>query len=194
MKDTIHYQIGQNIGDFTISSYDKNEGLYTLICKCGNTSSGASDFVTTKIANIMSNGYSACQHCTFNYQKILKEEKSLNDTLYTFKDVYREYIKKSKARDLDFHLTLEQATELFKSNCFYCDNLPSNNRRRASGNTINYQGIDRIDNSIGYLVDNVVPCCKYCNSFKMDRSYDDFIKHVKKIYFNKVQRSVPEGT
>ncbi len=37
MKDTVHYQIGQNIGDFTISSYLQNEALYVLTCKCGST-------------------------------------------------------------------------------------------------------------------------------------------------------------
>lgn len=33
MKDTIHYQIGQKIGDFTISSYNSGEGHFTLTYK-----------------------------------------------------------------------------------------------------------------------------------------------------------------
>jgi hypothetical protein len=31
---------------------------------------------------------------------------------------------------------------------------------------IEYNGIDRVDNEKGYLVENCVPCCFTCNSLK----------------------------
>lgn len=193
MKDTIHYQIGQQVGDFTISSYVSGEGHFILTCRCGNTSKGSHDHVTRKIANLLSEGYSACQKCTFEYQNSLKEEREANDKIYTYKDVYREYVKKSKVRDIDFSLSLEDAAELFTKPCFYCGNSPNNCRVRQSGTQVFYQGLDRVNNEIGYQKDNIVPCCKYCNSFKMERSQDEFFKHVEKIYFNKVQRLAPQG-
>lgn len=188
MKDTIHYQIGQQIGDFTISTYNKDEGRYTLTCKCGKTSTGASDHVTRKISLLLSDGYTACQICTFAYQQKLKESRDKNDTIYTYKDVYREYVKKSKDRDISFKLSIEDAVKLFDKPCHYCGEKPNNCRIRQNGQKIFYQGLDRVNNDIGYESTNVVPCCKYCNSFKMERTESVFLEQVKKIYFNKVQR------
>jgi len=38
-----------------------------------------------------------------------------------------------------------------------------------------YNGLDRIDNEKGYLLDNVTPCCKICNQAKHALSLDDFL-------------------
>ena len=42
----------------------------------------------------------------------------------------------------------------YNTNCSYCDNK------------INELGIDRIDNKMGYTLNNVVPCCSRCNFMK----------------------------
>lgn len=192
MKDTIHYQIGQQIGDFTISSYDQNESRYTLTCRCGKTSKGASDHVTKKISRLLSEGFVACQSCTFDYKKKIEIERVTNNVMYSFKDVYREYVNKSKKRNIEFNLSLEDCYLLFNKPCHYCDDAPNNCRIRHNGYKVYYQGLDRINNDQGYTIDNVVPCCKYCNSFKMDRSQKEFIEHVNRV-FKKVQRLSPEG-
>jgi hypothetical protein len=41
--------------------------------------------------------------------------------------------------------------------------------------TVTYGGIDRKDNTIGYVVGNVVPCCIVCNRAKMDLPYEAFL-------------------
>lgn len=76
----------------------------------------------------------------------------------------------------------EEALVLFKKNCHYCQAPPSNKLKFENKVIGRYQGIDRVDNSLGYLTTNIVPCCKHCNSFKSDRTYDDFIRHVRKLY------------
>ena len=192
MKDTIHYQIGQQIGDFTISSYDQNEGCYILTCKCGKTSKGASDHVTKKISRLLAEGYVACQSCTFNYKKKLEEERASNDVMYSFKDVYREYVNKAKKRGINFELPLEECFKLFDRPCYYCGDAPNNCRVRHNGYKVYYQGLDRLNNNKGYIENNVVPCCKYCNSFKMDRTEQEFMEHVSRV-FKKVQRLSPQG-
>ena len=42
-------------------------------------------------------------------------------------------------------------------------------------------GIDRKDNSIGYEPGNCVPCCKRCNTIKMDIEYEEWLAHLAKI-------------
>ena len=181
------------MGDFTISSYDQSEGHYTLTCRCGASSRGALDFVTRKISILLSDGFVACQSCMSKYIQNIRDERDKNDLMYTYKDVYREYVKKSKAREIPFSLSLEQCSKLFSSPCEYCGTKPTNCRTRVNGNSVYYQGIDRVDNSKGYEDGNVVPCCKHCNALKLDRTLDEFYDHVEKIYFNKVQRLAPQG-
>ena len=43
-------------------------------------------------------------------------------------------------------------------------------------------GIDRVDSSKGYVEDNVVSCCKYCNTAKNTMSRDEFFKWIKRVY------------
>lgn len=74
MTTTVHYKIGQQIGDFTISSYNNEKGLFTLKCKCGKTSTGGSDLITAKIANILSEGFTACESCVYSYRAKYKSE------------------------------------------------------------------------------------------------------------------------
>jgi hypothetical protein len=44
-----------------------------------------------------------------------------------------------------------------------------------------YNGIDRVDNSIGYEMGNVVTCCVVCNLMKRCHSHSDFISHCRAI-------------
>lgn len=55
-----------------------------------------------------------------------------------------------KTRGLTFELSFEQFAELVNSKCHYCGKEPRN-------------GVDRVDNTRGYVTDNVVPACLPCN-------------------------------
>jgi len=83
-----------------------------------------------------------------------------------------------------FDLILDDFKEITKQDCFYCGEKPSNicdrSSRRANG-TFTYNGIDRKDNTKGYTKNNIVPCCKVCNSMKSKLSEKEFISHIKKI-------------
>ncbi len=54
----------------------------------------------------------------------------------------------------EFSITLEEYLEFIKQPCYYCNQDISN----SSGS-----GMDRIDNTKGYLLSNVNPCCQDCN-------------------------------
>jgi len=91
------------------------------------------------------------------------------------------YIKSSaKRRNKEFNLTRKQVATLTQMPCTYCGSPPSNMRTSARGQFI-YQGLDRVDNERGYVIDNVTPCCKNCNLMKRKMSRDDFIGHLTKI-------------
>lgn len=76
--------------------------------------------------------------------------------------IYTMYRSVSKRKRRAFELTKSQVTQLVKSPCDYC------------GESLDYNGIDRVDNKKGYTLSNVVPCCSKCNYAKRDLHPVDF--------------------
>lgn len=95
--------------------------------------------------------------------------------------------KNATNRNLSFELTIEQFTNFIKMNCFYCNSPPDKiTVIKRVDNTImfNYNGIDRKNSKLGYILDNCVPCCWMCNQAKLDKPFDKFINWLEKISSN----------
>ncbi len=86
------------------------------------------------------------------------------------------YVKSQKyqstGRGHQWELTDKEATELVTGNCYYCGDSPF----KGCGS------IDRVDNKKGYLRDNCVPCCGYCNMMKGTLPREEFLNRVEKIH------------
>jgi hypothetical protein len=67
---------------------------------------------------------------------------------------------KARRRGLSFDISPEQYTVLIALPCYYCFGPLS----RAGGS------LDRLDNSLGYALGNVVPCCGRCNAIRSDKA------------------------
>jgi len=95
------------------------------------------------------------------------------------------YKRHAKNRGLGYNLTEEQFKEITQKDCYYCGAKPSNIRKAYgyNGDYI-YNGIDRIDNTKDYTVDNVVPCCKICNLAKNNLTLQEFKDWIKKLILN----------
>lgn len=96
-----------------------------------------------------------------------------------FRATLRVYKYAAKERGLDFSLSEDCFKELTQSQCTYCGQEPSQFQTRFS--EFKYNGIDRVDNSLGYVEGNCVPCCKLCNRMKDVMSVEEFKGHVKPI-------------
>jgi hypothetical protein len=130
-----------------------------------------------------------CTYCKeeksiFKYSKRLKNKEALRSVC---KDCRREIKRKyrktprgkynktklaSKSRGLDFSLTFEQYLQFENKPCNYCGFVPDS------------VSLDRVDNSLGYHLDNVVSCCYMCNSMKYVFEQKDFIAQIKNIYLH----------
>lgn len=84
--------------------------------------------------------------------------------LYTYKSV-------AKRRGMSFNISDEFFFDLITGVCFYC---------HAPGNPLN--GIDRVNNSLGYTHGNVVSCCETCNKAKGVKSVEQFINWLRMAY------------
>ncbi len=133
--------------------------------------------------------YSALREYCFSHgfnfkQYITKEARYKNNKS---KDggltrLYNLYKNNSKKRNLDFTLDKEQFYVLIKQNCYYCNQSPSN-----KFGVMVYNGIDRIDNSIGYTLSNSQTCCETCNFMKNTSTNQDFLNKVTKIFNNLIR-------
>jgi hypothetical protein len=100
--------------------------------------------------------------------------RNLENTIYT------SYKYNAIKRGYSFELTLDQFRELLYKDCYYCGSNPVNKCAKGKKH-IYYNGVDRQNNSLGYSLSNVVPCCGRCNVSKMDSSAEDFIERCKLI-------------
>ena len=81
-----------------------------------------------------------------------------------------------------WHLSEEQFFILIAGDCHYCRVPPAQRfyEKRRRGFCL-YNGLDRVDNSEGYTLENVVSCCVVCNKAKGTMSYEDFMTYLRRV-------------
>ncbi len=102
----------------------------------------------------------------------------------SFNIVFSDYKLHAKKLNLEFSILKEEFKNLTQQNCNYCGSIPNQkvNRKDMNGDFI-YNGIDRIDSSIGYTIENCVPSCGFCNRAKHNKDILEFEKWLEKLYF-----------
>lgn len=84
---------------------------------------------------------------------------------------YKSYRRNAKHRNIDFQITFEQFKDIINKPCAYCGTEPKP-----------FNGIDRLDNNTGYIQNNLIPCCEWCNKIKLTHSDEETREHIKKMY------------
>lgn len=82
---------------------------------------------------------------------------------------YTIYERSAKIKHIVFSLSFDDFLSLWGKPCIYC------------GSPIETIGIDRVENTIGYELPNIVTCCKICNYMKRELSKKDFLLQCHKI-------------
>jgi hypothetical protein len=72
-------------------------------------------------------------------------------------------------RNIDFNLTKDFVNQFWDANCHYCESK------------LDIPRFDRINSNLGYMENNVVPCCQTCNYMKNHLTKVDFYNHLLKI-------------
>jgi len=88
------------------------------------------------------------------------------------KRVYSEYKRSANKRNLIFQISEKEFLDFEDSFCNYC------------GVGLDQIRLDRVDNNMGYITTNVVPCCSTCNFLKHTLGKKEFLEHIKKIYLH----------
>lgn len=97
--------------------------------------------------------------------------------------LFGSYKRSARTRGLSFDLSRSEFDVLVVGKCHYCDDVPSNSIPAKYGRNggMQYNGIDRVDNAVGYTLSNVVTCCNLCNRAKGTLTSDQFLAWVRKV-------------
>lgn len=175
--------IGKRFGKLVVVKYlgrkhigksERIEPIYLCECDCGNTKE-------IRRHSLVSSGTSSCgcykNNPHFN-RRVGRFNKHASLKLLSIK-------QGAAKRGLEYKLDDSYATSLINSNCYYCGCLPcSETKDLTYDESTLFNGIDRIDSSKGYVIGNVVPCCKWCNQAKSTMSQADFYIWVQRINSN----------
>lgn len=99
-----------------------------------------------------------------------------------FNCLFQGYKKSAKIRNYKWELTKDDFKQLTQQDCYYCGKQPSNivyERPKYTNGGYKCNGVDRIDNTKGYAIGNVRPCCKQCNISKGVLSEDSFYEWIR---------------
>jgi len=97
-----------------------------------------------------------------------------------------EQIEIRRGVKLESNITFEVYSDLVQDKCFYCGFLQNQQ------NKVN--GIDRVDNNKGYVLDNVVTACWPCNRCKGGMGVLEFTSVCLNVAVNLLRKAELEGT
>lgn len=185
-RNPIHRQsvkLGDLFGHLEVQSVyrDTKNQRYMTVCKCdcGQTRESVS------VRNLQRGVTTHCG-CLTKETRGKSSRKAFGFSLRN--RVLSSYKRNAKTKNLLFELTDAQAITLFADICHYCGALPRKTIIKPNhyGEFV-YNGIDRLDNSLGYTTDNCVTCCFVCNYLKGKYNDKDFLALIAQIYNHRVK-------
>jgi hypothetical protein len=138
---------------------NKQNGFIYWLCCC--------DCGTQKIIAGHNLQSSRTQSCGCLHRERVSKAKSSPPGVAGRNALLRNYKHNAEQRDLIFELPDEAFLRLTRSDCFYCGAEPAQIMQNGSKQgAYTYNGVDRVDNSKGYVEGNCVSCCGECNTKK----------------------------
>ena len=174
---------GQRFGRLTVTTDTgarNGKGFWLCVCDCGNEV----ELYASRLRGSRSRpGVRSCG-CLLDEWRNNQPIKSINDINGT--RLYNLYRRAAILRGYKFCLSVTEVAGMILQPCHYCGATGSMswslNRKQGGQDRISYNGIDRVDNSLGYSISNCVPCCKMCNNIKKAYTLDVLMDWVARIH------------
>lgn len=156
--------IGKTFGQLQvlkICTDKRGKVAYECLCSCGrHVINGRTDLESGRVKS-----------CGCNKKRIRANKATGKHYAYIS-------IKSSaNTRKIEFDLTEDEVVSLIQEPCYYCGTIGS--RTARTHDRFKFNGLDRIDNNIGYKKENVVSCCSDCNYMKKDKTQTEFYEKIQ---------------
>lgn len=143
----------------------RHRKVWDVQCRCGNNKK--------VLGSALVSGNTKSCGC-YGIEKRKESRISQNHSEVTA--VILSYKRHAKDRGFEWKLSRNEVEAVIFENCKYCGTPPSNRKKTKNslGDGMLYSGIDRVNSSIGYVIENVVPACKICNFAKSNMTIEEF--------------------
>ncbi len=165
--------VGKRFGIVTVVSlnsdkWDKKRNIYwNCICDCGKQLIKRQD--TLKVS----------KSCGCLAREVAKS-RALPSGAATKNYLYGRLKHGAHKRDIPVDLTFQRFVELSEKDCHWCGVVPSKQQHGYISPWF-ANGIDRLDNSLGYVDNNCVPCCFPCNRAKRDMTLEEWYRYLDRL-------------
>jgi len=176
-KDFLHL-VGKKYGGKTLikpvicNGLKRRRILFECVCDCGFKSTVRLDYLQDKKSI-------KCVNCDFNINLLGFNTSS---EMIVFNEMLSHYKGGAKARNIEFLLNKSDFKKIIEGDCNYCGSPPKLKFSRNAKHSYRVNGIDRVDSSKNYSIENCVPCCSMCNLMKLDSTLEIFKNQIKLIY------------
>lgn len=177
MKNLIGQRFGKLVATAEAGRNKKRQVLWRCQCDCGAT-------VIRDGSTLQCYKSKSCGCARFNPRP--QQRHAIVADAATRRS-YRAYIQAAFTRGLTFTLTYDDYQRVSSAACDYCGTPPAQ-LKRTRYDVYVANGIDRIDNNIGYDASNSVPCCHRCNFMKRAMGRQEFIDAVERIVAHQRRR------
>lgn len=187
--------IGNKYGRLTvIKMLDEkgNRGQLKYLCKCD---CGKSHIVTGE--SLRSGKSKSCGCLKKDFIEKNKFKRNMDRENAMLKIQYSHIKRRNKSKGFIDILSFDDFCRLSRMKCYYCDAEYSRviedrycemkEKGKISDTILKINGLDRVDSSKGYAIDNVVPCCVTCNTAKNKMTQKEFKEWIKTVYENYVK-------
>ena len=178
IRRKIDLKPGDRIGRLTVISevsrekygWNRPRRFFLFKCDCGK------ETVTTGYGHINSCG------CLQREKAIVTgTSKRLPFGESSLRALHNSYKVRSQKRGIEFILSRDEFRKLTSSNCHYCGIPPSQIHKGTwKGGDYAYNGLDRVDNNLGYTHENSVPACFRCNTAKNTMGQAEFFEWIRR--------------
>ena len=182
------YPIGMEHGELTVIGHEikplkttatngsRNEYRIVCECTCGRVKSMRASAFKSKL--VVSCGHVGLQHRVAASRRVWKLEPGISLMHAAYSGVRYQALW----RGIEWQLTVNDFQERSDQPCHYCAESGTKIcRRKHIKSVFVYNGLDRLDNTLGYSRPNCVPCCKKCNYAKHSMNVKEFKEWITRV-------------
>ncbi len=186
MAKPINDLTGQKIGKlyiikryrYTRKNWKNPDTFYDYICECGNKGhTSHSNLVSSKKNKRYPKSCGCSNKEWINKWNLIRPNIERDDKQILINRIKNYYIRNANKAKHNWELSNQEFELLIFGNCYFCGASPEKEKIRKNI-TIKHSGIDRLDSSKDYFLDNCVSCCKWCNWAKNEFSVKEFLDHI----------------
>lgn len=150
---------------------------FQFLCSCGA-------YLILPGNKVKDGSYKRCKDCSFRLRSQRHTPVPQINQVFN-----RLVVLRAKKAGIPLEITVDDFEKIASQICFYCKRTPKEVnqfkiRKHINTTPIFLNGIDRVDNTKGYTLDNSISCCTRCNYAKHTQTQEEFFEMIISIYNN----------